>query len=95
MIIVIINRIKSWYDRQLLDQQQGFRSGRGTADGIFITKRIQQITDKMKKPVYILFIDLTAAFDHVVRKWMFKSIYQRFPDETDRTLIELLEALYA
>ena len=95
MIIVIINRIKSWYDRQLLDQQQGFRSGRGTADGIFITKRIQQITDKMKKPVYILFIDLTAAFDHVVRKWMFKSIYQRFPAGTDRTLIELLEALYA
>ena len=95
MIIIIINRIKSWYDNQLLDQQYGFRSGRGTADGIYITKRIQQITDKMKKPAYILFVDLTAAFDHVVRKWMFKSIYQRFPPGADTTLIELLEALYA
>ena len=95
MIIIIINRLKPWYDIQLLDQQQGFRSGRGTADAIYITKRIQQITDKMKKPVYILFVDLTAAFDHVVRKWVFRSIHQRFPPETDTILIELIEALYA
>ena len=95
MIIIILNCIKSWYDKQLLDQQQGFRSGRGTADGIFITKRIQQITDKMKKPAYVLFVDLTAAFDHIVRKWLFKSIYQRFPPESETKLIELIEALYA
>ena len=49
----------------------------------------------MKKPVYILFVDLTAAFDHVVRKWVFKSIRQRFPAGADTTLIELIEALYA
>ena len=94
MVIIIINRLKPWYDMQLQEQQQGFRSGRGTADAIFITKRIQQITDKMKKPIYILFVDLTAAFDHVVRKWIFKSIRQRFPAGADTTLIELLEALY-
>ena len=49
----------------------------------------------MKKPTYLLFVDLTAAFDHVVRKWMFKSIYQRFPQEADTKLIELLEAVYS
>ena len=48
LMIIIINRIKTWYEHQLLDQQQGFRSGCGTADGIYITKRIQQITDQMK-----------------------------------------------
>ena len=48
----------------------------------------------MKKPTYLLFVDLTAAFDHVVRKWMFQSIYQRLPPGEDTTLIELLEALY-
>ena len=68
MIVIILNRIKTWYDKQLLDQQQGFRSGRGTTDGIFIAKRIQQVTDKMKKPAYILFVDLSAAFDHIERK---------------------------
>jgi len=30
MVVIIINRIKEWYESQLLDQQQGFRSGRGT-----------------------------------------------------------------
>ena len=94
MIIIIINRLKPWYEEQLLDQQQGFRSGRGTADGIYITKRVQQITDKMKRAIYVLFVDLSAAFDHIVRKWLFQSIYQRFPSDTDTTLIQLLEALY-
>jgi hypothetical protein len=94
MIIIIIDRLKPWYEEQLLDQQQGFRSGRGTADGIYITKRVQQITDKMKRAIYVLFVDLSAAFDHIVRKWLFQSIYQRFPSDTDTTLIQLLEALY-
>jgi len=48
-----------------MDQQQGFRSARGTTDGIFIVKRVQQISEKMKKPVYSLFVDFSAAFDHV------------------------------
>ena len=94
MAIMIMNRIRKWYELQLLDQQQGFRSGRGTADGIFIVKRIQQITDKMRKPVFLLFIDLTAAFDHVVREWLFKAIYQRFPEGADKSIFELLESLY-
>ena len=94
MITIIHDRLKTWYDQQLLDNQQGFRSGRGTADGIYITKRVQQITDQIEKPVYILFIDLSAAFDHVVRPWLFQSIYQRFTTEADTTLIKILEALY-
>ena len=93
--IIIINRLKCWYDSQLLDQQQGFRAGRGTTDGIFIAKRVQQITDKMKKPVFLLFVDLTAAFDHVERAWLFKTIYQRFSNEEERKLIRLIESLYS
>ena len=65
MIIVILDRLRNWYDQQLSDNQNGFRSGRGTADGIYITKRVQQSTDQMEKPLYILFVDLTAAFNHV------------------------------
>ena len=40
LVIIILNRLKDWYDTQLLDQQQGFRRERGTADGIFVTKRL-------------------------------------------------------
>ena len=79
---------------KLLDQQQGIRSGRGTTDGIFITKRMQQVADKTRKPVYLLFVDLTAAFDHINRKWLFKTIKARFSRDQDVKLIEILEKLY-
>ena len=93
LIIIIINRMKSWYENQLGDQQQGFRSGRGTTDGIFITKRIQQISHKMKKPLYALFVDLTAAFDKIERHWLFSSIRQRMPGS--QKLVDLLQKLYS
>ena len=94
LAILLISRLKDWYESQLMDQQQGFRSGRGTTDGIYIIKRIHQITDNMKKPVYALFIDLTAAFDHVNRKLMFKTLNQRLAS-SDKKLFNLLETLYS
>ena len=94
LVVIIINRISSWYDKQILDQQQGFRSSRGTTDGIYRIKRVQQISKKMRKPVYAIFVDLTAAFDHVDRKWLFQSIKQRFGGGFDMKLIEILEKLY-
>ena len=95
LVMLIINRLKTWYEKQLLDQQNGFRKGRGTIDGIFAAKQIHQISNNMKKPVYALFVDLTAAFDHIKRSWMFKTIRQRLGEEADSKLIELLESLYS
>ena len=60
-----------------------------------IIKSIQQITNKMKKTVYAVFVDLTAAFDHVERGWVFKSIKNRLPEGFDLELIQLLESLYS
>ena len=94
MVTIIISRWRYWYDNQLLDQQQGFRNARGTADGIFIAKRSQQIAENMKKQVFVLFVDLSAAFDHVDRKWLFKSIKNRYQNESSIKLVELLENLY-
>jgi len=74
-----------------MDQQQGFRSGRGTCDGIYITKRIQQISYSINTPVFVLFVDLSAAFDHVIRDWLFKSIFQRFETNQDVTLFKILK----
>ena len=77
MVVTIIERIKAWYEIQLSDQQQGFKTGRGTTDGIYNLKRVHQITDQMKQPAYRFFIDLTAAFDHIKRSWLFTPILQR------------------
>ena len=95
MVVIIINRIKDWYEKQLLDQQQGFRAGRGTTDGLFLVKSLQQIAQKTNKNMYVLFIDLTAAFDHIERKWLFKTIKQRLQSDTNCKVFDLLEALYS
>jgi len=94
MVVIILKRLNTWYESQLQEQQQGFRSERGTTDGVYILKRIQQISRKMNLPIYTLFVDLTAAFDHVNRKWMFSSIHQRLSPSVNHKLIELIEVLY-
>ena len=95
LVVVILNRIANWYNSQLQDQQQGFRLGRGTTDGIFMLKQIQQIRHQLNKQTYTLFVDLTADFDHVGSGWMFQLIYQRLIKETNRKLFELIESLYS
>ena len=72
-----------------MDQQQEFRTRHGTVVTLFIAKRINQISDQLKKPAYALF--LTAAFDHVDR--MFESIANRLPQISDGKLIALLQKL--
>ena len=83
LVIIILERLREWYDENLSDQQQGFRSGRGTTDGIYLVKRLQQVSNITKRKIFALFIDLTAAFDHVNRNWLFASIRQRFPNNQD------------
>ena len=67
MVIIIIERIKKWYEAQMQDQQQGFHTGRGTTNGLYYLKQLHQVTEGMKKKAYILFVDLKAAFDHAKR----------------------------
>ena len=48
IINIILERLRPWYEAQLTDEQNGFRKDRGTTDGIYTIKRVQQITDKKK-----------------------------------------------
>ena len=91
---IILERLHIWYEAQLTDHQNGFRKNRGTTDGIFTLKRTQQITNRKNQPLFLLFVDLTAAFDHIPRKWLFESIKKRFPTDTYPRLFQILENLY-
>ena len=91
---IILRRLQFWYEKQLTDHQYGFRRNRGTTDGIFVTKRVQQISNRKKQALYFLFVDLSAAFDHVVTSWLWASIRQRFPPDMSTLLIDILEKLY-
>jgi len=91
---IILARIKPWYEAQLSEEQNGFRKGRGTTDGIYSVKRVHQISNRKKQPLFLLFVDLTAAFDHVPRKWLFDTIRLRFSDGDNLKLFKILESLY-
>ena len=57
------------------------------------TKRTQQISISRQQKIHLLFIDLSAAFDGLVRKWMFETVRLRFRS-TDNALVNILERLY-
>ena len=49
--------------------QFGFRKSRSTCDAIFILKNVIQ---KHTGPLVLIFVDLTAAYDHIPREFLFR-----------------------
>lgn len=97
LCIIILRRLGTWYESNLLEGQFGFRSNRGCQDAIYCLKRVQQIFHEKKEDLYIGFIDLKAAFDWVPREWMFTSIKKRNVSNNEelQRILELLEIVYA
>ena len=50
----------------------GFRAGRSTTDVIFTVRQLQEKSREHGKPLYLVFIDETKAFDLVIRKGQFQ-----------------------
>ena len=65
---VILNRLnKHLLDEIVPESQCGFRKNRGTVDMIFASKQVQEKCREQNKDLYILFVDLTKAFDTISR----------------------------
>ena len=93
---IILERIKSWYNRQLLVNQNSFRQYFGCPDAIFTIKSLHHNSVRLNKETFILFVDLTAAYDWCVRSWLFKSIHSRIHDDDTptSTCFKIMEELY-
>ena len=69
---MIKKRITPIIERQLTDNQMGFRKGKGTRDGIF---QLRQLTERMiekNKNLYADFIDYSKAFNKVKHQKLFE-----------------------
>uniref|UniRef100_A0A8D8X5H0 Craniofacial development protein 2 n=1 Tax=Cacopsylla melanoneura TaxID=428564 RepID=A0A8D8X5H0_9HEMI len=62
---IVKRRIQGKIDRELDDDQFGFRNGRGTREAILALRLITEECMRVNKPVYIAFVDLQKAFDNV------------------------------
>ena len=66
---IIISRMKVAYETHISETQYGFRQNRSTSDGIFIVKTV---IEKYGGRLIAVYIDLTAAYDHISRDFLFR-----------------------
>ena len=86
---IIMNRISTAYNRTLEQTQFGFRRNKGCDNAIFILRNI--IDRSSSTPMYISFIDFTAAYDKIPRNILFRVLDIRLGCHH---IISLLKAIY-
>ena len=69
---VALKRLQRVADRIYPESQCGFRAQRSTIDMIFTLRQLQEKCREQQRPLYIVFVDLTKAFDLVSRKGLFQ-----------------------
>ena len=91
---IILNRLDPFYEDQIKDNQYGFRKGVGCNDAVYVVKQLQEIASVSQRELYICFIDLSAAFDHINREMLFKTIKNRLPESSTTTTVDIIQNLY-
>ena len=88
IVNIILERSLEFYDKTLNEGQMGFLPGRGCTDGIYCLKRIHQCTRKQQIEIYVGMVNLSAAFDHIRRDWLFTIVRGYFGDLVMFRIIE-------
>ena len=68
---VALQRLQQVAERVYPESQCGVRVQRPTTDMIFTLRQLQEKCREQKQPLFIVFVDLTKAFDLVSRKGLF------------------------
>ena len=71
-----------------VEEQGGFRDGRGTEDQLFTLIRTMEFYEEKGKPVYSAFIDLEKAYDSVWRPGLWAKLIERGVPEGEVALLQ-------
>lgn len=71
---VVLNRLHVLAKKIDQESQARFGAGRSTTNMIFSLKELQEKCREQGKPLYMVFIDLTKAFDLVSRSGLFQLV---------------------
>jgi hypothetical protein len=89
---ILNERLMAIAEKILLEQQSGFRKGRGTTDQIFCVRQMIEKHIEHHDPLYMAFIDLKEAYDSVSRSLLMDILRaEGLPEK----LVVLIEKLYA
>ncbi len=69
---IILGRLQAISEETLPESQSGFRAGRSTSDMIFTLEQLQEKAVEQHRPLYVVFVDFTEAFDTVDRATLWK-----------------------
>ena len=72
MLKILQTRLQQYVNRELSDEQSGFRKGRGTRDQVANICWIIEKAKGFQKIIYFCFIDYDKAFDCVVHNKLWK-----------------------
>ena len=88
---ILLNRLSSHITPEVVPETQcGFRSNRSTVDMIFCLRELQEKCIEQDRPLYIVFVDLTNAFDTVGRTGLWQLLRKYGCPEKFITMIESL-----
>ena len=80
-------------EKQLGENQCGFRPNRGCCDQIFAAKILMQRAKEFQKPIHLCFIDLQKAYDTVNRDALWEILSKSF--SLPEKIIRILKALHS
>ena len=84
-------RIRVRVEAEIGEEQQGFRSGRGTSDGLFSLRQLVEKKLEVKGSMVLGFVDLEKAYDTVPRELVMSTL--RWMDVPEAE-VRMVEGLY-
>ena len=87
LLTIILRRISDKINREVGDEQAGFRKNSGTREGIFNLKMIVEKCIETQKDMYACFIDYSKAFDTVNHKKLIECLKTTDIDLSDIALV--------
>lgn len=91
MLRILLQRLRSFLDWQIPQEQAGFVSGRGTREQISNVRQIIEKAREFAKPTYLCFLDYSKAFDCVSWQKLWRALSEM---GTPQHLVLLLKHLY-
>ena len=88
---ILLNRLSTDITPEVVPETQcGFRGNRSTVDMIFCLRQLQEKCIEQDRPLYILFVDFSKAFDTVGRTGLWQLLRKYGCPEKFTTMIEAL-----
>lgn len=89
---LLLRRLTCSREKQIRENQAGFRPGRGCIDQIFTLRQILELRHTYRRPTITVFLDLKAAFDSVDRDVLWRCLSLK---GVPQKFITLLQSLYS